>query len=393
MWTKGDKGQGKNRQAILFSHLMQVLWQDFPLWALWAPALLWQLYFVFRYWWPVVWRRDAWKEAPGAAASKPLSLVIAARNEADNLRRNLPVWMAQSHPDFEVVVVNDSSWDETALVLKEFAEVYPRLRIVSVEEQDKYPTGKKFALTLGIKAASHPHLVFTDADCRPASETWLSGIQGTYRSSTELVLGHVQLENTRGLLGLFQQTDALFTSVQCYGHALTGQAFMGRGGNLSYLRNLFFYHKGFSAHLKHLSGDDGLFVNQAATPSNVRVCLQPSNWTYTQAPDGWGAWWSQKRRHLSSSAYLRPRHRLRLGVYGVTLWMLLAWPAVALHLPWVFSLPVAFYFLNRWLVLGLLAARFKQAGLLPFLPVLDLLNLLLRTFWTLTAPKPSRVRW
>jgi hypothetical protein len=56
-------------------------------------------------------------------------------------------------------------------------------------------------------------------------------------------------------------------------------------------------------------------------------------------------------------------------------------------------LPVAFYFLNRWLVLGLLAARFKQAGLLPFLPVLDLLNLLLRTFWTLTAPKPSRVRW
>jgi len=372
---------------------MQDRWLDFPLWAVWVPALLWQLYYIHRYWWPVWGRRESWKESPAVSTSKPLSLVIAARNEAENLRRNIPLWMAQTHPDFEVVVVNDSSWDETGLVLQEFAQVYPRLRIVSVEEQDKYPTGKKFALTLGIKAATHPHLVFTDADCRPASETWLSGIQNAYRPSTELVLGHVQFEKTRGLLGLFQQTDALFTSVQCYGHALVGQAFMGRGGNLSYLRNLFFYHKGFSAHLKHVSGDDGLFVNQAATKKNVRVALHPSTWTITSAPDGWGAWWSQKRRHLSSSVYLRSKHRLRLAIYGLSLWMLVVWPAVAGLFPWTYSLPVAFYFLNRWLLLGLLAARFKQGAIVPLLPLLDLFNLLLRTFWTLTAPKPAKIRW
>jgi hypothetical protein len=73
--------------------------------------------------------------------------------------------------------------------------------------------------------------------------------------------------------------------------------------------------------------------------------------------------------------------------------MLMVWPAMAIQLPWVYSLPIAIYFLNRWMILGLLAARFKQAGLLPFLPVLDILNLILRTFWTLTAPKPTKVRW
>lgn len=211
---------------------------NFPWWTFFAAAGLWHLYYIHRYWWSVMLKGKV--NHGRKDLSKAVSLIVAVRNEADNLRRNIPLWMAQDHPDYEVIVVNDSSWDDTGLVLKEFSEVYPRLKIVSVEEQDKYPTGKKFALTLGIKASSNSYLIFTDADCRPASEQWLSLIQSTYKDPTELVLGHVQLEKTRGILGWFQQYDALFTNLQCYGHAFVGQAFMGRGGNLSYLRNLFF---------------------------------------------------------------------------------------------------------------------------------------------------------
>ena len=364
---------------------------NFPWWMFFAAAGLWHVYYLQRYWWPVMWNAQGKQGRSGTA--KPVSLIVAARNEAENLRRNIPVWMAQDHPDFEVIVVNDSSWDETGLVLKEFAEVYPRLKIVSVEEQDKYPTGKKFALTLGIKAASHSYLILTDADCRPASEQWLSRIQGAYKDSTELVLGHVQLEKTKGILGMFQQFDALFTNLQCYGHALAGQAFMGRGGNLSYLRNLFFYHKGFSAHLKHISGDDGLFVNQAATKNNVKVCLQPDAWTYTEAPTSWGAWFQQKKRHVSSAAYLKFGHKLRTAMYGISLWMMVLWPALAWMWPLEYSAPWACLWVYRWGILGWAAVRFKQAGLLPLLPILDLKNLFLRTVWAMSMTQPSKARW
>jgi cellulose synthase/poly-beta-1,6-N-acetylglucosamine synthase-like glycosyltransferase len=364
---------------------------NFPWWAFFAVAGLWHLYYIQRYWWPVMLKGQA--SAGRKGLLRPLSLIVAARNEAENLRRNIPLWMAQDHPDYEVIVVNDSSWDETGLVLKEFSGVYPRLKIVSVEEQDKYPTGKKFAITLGIKAASHAFLVFSDADCRPASEQWLTMMQGAYKDSTELVLGHVQLERTRGILGWFQQFDALFTNLQCYGHAIVGKAFMGRGGNMSYLRNLFFYHKGFSAHLKHISGDDGLFVNQAATKNNVRVCLQQQAWTYTDTPWSWGAWFRQKRRHASSAAYLRFGHKFRIALYGVTLWMMAVWPALGWLWPWEYSVPWAFLWLYRWGILSWAAMRFKQAGLVPLLPILDLQNLLLRTAWAFSATRPSKASW
>ncbi|MFM8686578.1 MAG: glycosyltransferase, partial [Bacteroidota bacterium] len=96
---------------------------NFPWWMFFAAAGLWHLYYLQRYWWPVMWSAQGKHGRMGTA--KPVSLIVAARNEAENLRRNIPVWMAQDHPDFEVIVVNDSSWDETGLVLKEFAEVYP----------------------------------------------------------------------------------------------------------------------------------------------------------------------------------------------------------------------------------------------------------------------------
>src|SRR5690606_33347934 len=133
----------------------------------------------------------SYREAPvdagehlGAAenAPGPVSVVIAARNEAANLEKNLPRILSQDHPDFEVIVANDCSYDRTEEVLKELQQGNPRLRIVSIPENDKYRHGKKFALTMGIKAASHDTLLFTDADCYPLSPNWIRSMQQGYRS-------------------------------------------------------------------------------------------------------------------------------------------------------------------------------------------------------------------
>ena len=91
----------------------------------------------------------------------PISIIIAARNEYANLEKNLKSILEQDYPNFEVIIVNDCSWDESQKLLEYYQEVYPHLRICELKEQEKYPTGKKFALTMGIKAALNNNLIFT----------------------------------------------------------------------------------------------------------------------------------------------------------------------------------------------------------------------------------------
>src|ERR1043166_4490946 len=99
------------------------------------------------------------------STAEPVSVIICARNESKNLTKHLPAILSQDYPNYQVVVVNDCSFDDSEVILEKFEAQYPKLKVVTIHEQEKYEHGKKFALTLGIKAAVHELLLLTDADC------------------------------------------------------------------------------------------------------------------------------------------------------------------------------------------------------------------------------------
>src|ERR1700761_612943 len=134
----------------------------------------------------------------------PVSVIISARNEARNLNENLPAILQQNYPDFEVVVVNDCSFDSSDVVLEVLKETYPHLKIVTITEHDRFKTGKKFALTLGIKAAKNEYLLFTDADCQPASVHWITRMAANFSNKkTEIIIGYSPYKRTRNILNPF----------------------------------------------------------------------------------------------------------------------------------------------------------------------------------------------
>jgi biofilm PGA synthesis N-glycosyltransferase PgaC len=120
----------------------------------------------------------------------PVSVIICARNEDDNLTENLPLILVQEYPDFEVVVVNDCSYDLTGDVLEEFAKKNARLKIVTIKEDEYYQHGKKVAVMMGIKGSKNEQLVFTDADCRPSGTNWLKKMAANFTDSTEIIVGY-----------------------------------------------------------------------------------------------------------------------------------------------------------------------------------------------------------
>ena len=201
----------------------------------------------------------------------PISVIICAREESENLRRNLGAVLEQDYPQFEVIVINDGNTDESEDYLTILEEKYPHLYHSFVPDSSRYISRKKLAVTLGIKASKYEWLVFTNANCMPQSNQWLRLMARNFTSRTQVVLGYSGYERGKGWLHKRAAFDNLFTSMRYLGFALAGSPYMGIGRNLAYRKELFYQQKGFSAHLNLQRGDDDLFINHVATPENTRV--------------------------------------------------------------------------------------------------------------------------
>ena len=248
----------------------------------------------------------------------PLSVVICARNESENLRRNLPAILKQDYPDFEVIVINDGSTDESEDLLSELEEEYPNLYHSFTPDSARYISRKKLALTLGIKASKYDWLVFTEADCTPVSDKWLRRIARNFTPSTDIVLGYSGYERGKGWLHQRVSFDSLFTSLRYLGFALAGKPYMGIGRNLAYRKELFFKVKGFSTHLNMQRGEDDLFINQIANENNTRVETSPDSVIRMQPVERYKDWKEEKVSYMATARFYKGSQRWLLGLETAT---------------------------------------------------------------------------
>ncbi len=282
-----------------------------------------------------------------------ISVIIAARNQANELQTLIPKLFEQNHPDFEIVVVNDRSWDHSKDVLEALKAQYEDLHVIEIEENRfNQRNGKKFAITLGIKGAGNDLLIFTDADCRPVSTSWLRHMSMGYADGNQLVLGYSPEVNGKGLTGFLSKIDASVTGMQYLSFALAGIPYMGVGRNMGYSSELFFETGGFKTHYKIQGGDDDLFVNQAVKYEKPSVVVHPDSFVLTDAATNLGVWWRRKRRHYSTSSHYRVIHKLLLITYPLTMLLWLTG-----------SILLAFHTETMFWGLGLLATRLISASL------------------------------
>lgn len=236
---------------------------------------------------------------------KPVSVIICSRNEAENLRNFLPSVLEQDYPDFEVIVVNDCSEDNSYDVLGRFLVKYPNLKISTINKDPKFTHNKKFAQFIGIKAAKNNVLLFTDADCKPESDKWLAGMSSHFDEKISFVLGYGGFLRENSLLNKYIRYDSMTIAMQYLGMALRGLPYMGVGRNLAYLRSDFFSNKGFGSHNHIVSGDDDLYVNTNATSANTAVEFSTGTHTRSLPAPSVKEWMTQKKRHLTTAPYYK----------------------------------------------------------------------------------------
>ena len=359
--------------------------------------IFWTMAFLQLFWLLFFYTRIAFHhEKENESNHPPVSIIISARNEEDNLFENLPSILEQDYKNFEVIVVNHQSADNTEYIIKAYIEKYPHLKIINIEKNHHLTYGKKLPLTIGIKGAKNDYILLTDADCRPASNQWLKQMAGKFTTKKSVVLGYAPHRKVDGFLNKIIRFDTTFIALNYLSFAKAGIPYMGVGRNLAYTKEVFTNNSGFKSHYSIQSGDDDLFIQEVAKKKNYTISLSPETFCYSDSEKTWKDWVSQKARHYTTSGRYPLFKKLLLGIYPLSLIFLYISLLTLIISNWLCGISLGVFLLViilKWLILGLSLKKLHQKSFVWSILFWDLFYAMITPIVYYTTEQSTATKW
>ncbi len=363
---------------------LQLTTTEYILIVVFAASLLVQLlYYLIFY-----LRAGIYRNKEKKRKTEPVSVIICARNEAENLEVFLPSILEQDYHDYEVIVVNDCSDDDTEDILEKYLRQYDNLKVTKIHKESSLSHSKKMALFIGIKAAQNDLLLLTDADCQPVTKDWISSFVSSFNQSTDFVLGYGGYLREKSLLNKYIRYDSSFIAMQYAGMAMAGLPYMGVGRNLAYRKSVFLENKGFGPHLNLQSGDDDLFVNMLADKKNTAVNLAPESFTRSIPSKTWKEFQKQKTRHLSTASHYKMLTKIMLAAEPVSRLLFYSILVVLLFLTKLYlilGIATAVVLITKLTILALAQKNLNEKDLLVFSLLFDIISPFLNVYFLLNV--------
>ena len=352
-----------------------------------------QLYFII-----IVQRKLALLKPPkiNGQMKVPVSIIIAARNESDKLFQNLPKILTQKYDAFEVIVVNHQSIDNSKDILEAFSKQYDHLKIVELAEDKHLRTGKKLPLTIGLKAAKHEHVLFTDADCTPNSDRWIEKISNKFNGDKEIVLGYGPMLESPGLLNKLIRFDTAWIGTNYLSMALNNQPYMGVGRNLAYTKSTFFSVNGFKSHYSIPSGDDDLFIQEAVKKKGYTIQISPDSFMYSPAKTTINDWLQQKARHYQTTPRYPFIKKLLLAIYPISLvltWICFVSLILLVGQDLYLTISIVVLYALKWWIGARCLIKLQEKNLAIFFPFWDLFYAVFMPLLFLIAKNKKSGTW
>jgi len=326
-----------------------------------------------------------------------VSVIVCAKNDAEKVRELIPVLLSQNYPDFELVLIDNASSDETLDVFEEFEKQHRNIRLVKVENNEAFWGNKKYALTLGIKAASKDYMVFTDADCYPTSADWIMNMTSQFTLNKTIVLGYSAYEKLAGsFLNKIIRYDAVLRATQQFAWAKTGRPFTGNGRNLAYKKDEFFKRNGYINHMNILTGEDALFINDAAGKKNTAICYTPDSFTYSKAKKTFKAFTKDKRKAAFTASFFKPFDRLQLKFFILlqAAFFILTIVLLILQFNWMLLVPVIVVrYIAGWVTMAQSAARLKEKDAVYWYPIMEIIIIFTQLYVYIANLTSKPVHW
>lgn len=321
------------------------------------------------------------KQSKESVNPEPLSVIVYVKNHGEILEGFLNKLIAQSHSNFEFVLVNNASYDNSLDVLEHFQQQNSNVQIVDVENNEAFWGSKKYALTLGIKKAKYANLLFVTPTAEMISENWFNAISSMLDGDKQLIIGYENFEKKKGFIGKLMRYNRFQSFMQNFGFGSFSAPYFSSENNLAYTTPLFFGANGFSTHMSIPSGTENLFIKEASTGKNTLITACKESSVLSKMPS-FKDWFNKAKFHQES---------FKMFPGGIKFSLTLLYVSQLLF--WVGAIAGGIYFQNliwfaligvRFLIVGFSVGRtafkFGEKDLFFLFPFLEITNVFTQLF-------------
>ncbi len=322
-----------------------------------------------------------------------VSVVMCVKDDAYNLEKKLPIILEQEYPNFEVVVVNDASKDETEYVLRVLQEIYPNLNVVNLYNNVNGFLGKKYPISLGIKSAKNEIILLTESDTMPLNYNWITTMVKGFKQKKDIVLGFTNFEQKPTFLNTLMHYENLTSAMNYLGNAMLNNPFMGQGRNMAYKREFFFETGGFISQYNISVGEDDLFINKNANSKNTSVIINKESINLASPKEKREEWVIQKKKHFKSMYHFKLKDKIisTLMPFATLLIYVLVALSIVFQFPWQYAiLPLVLKYTFQIIVYYKSSKTLATKQVAFLSPLLEVLFLFINTtirFFTLFTKK------
>jgi len=315
----------------------------------------------------------------------PVSVIICARNESGYLQQFLPSVLTQDYSDYEVIVVNDNSTDDSKDVLREMQQYHKHLQVVTVSTQFRKENDRKLALAVGIKSAKNDFVLITGADCCPCSPSWVSEMVGCTSEKHSMVLGYYSHKEKKGILNKLIHFDTVYTALCYFSFSLVGRPYMGMGKNILLSKKMFLNDSNYLSSYKTNSENSDLPISNMAKQKNISISYKYDSQTVSVFRyESFVHWLRNKQKNFRSYKFT---NRFLLKLYGFTGFLFYISFILSLLLStnniFTLGLLMILYCLrlfSQWFVFAKSCNKLNEKKLIRYIPLFDIFFVLVMPF-------------
>lgn len=319
---------------------------------------------------------------------EPVSVIVYIKDQEEKLTTFLTSLINQNYPQFEIILVNNASEDNSLDILESFERQFPNAKLVNVANNEAFWGNKKYALTLGIKVTSYDRYVFVDPTVMPANLNWLASLTSNFSTKKKVVIGHTSiLKKKKSFLNKLMRYQNMFKSINLFSWAALGKPFHGNAQNQAYNKELFFKVNGFIEHMKTPFGDEYAFINQIGTSRNTAAAIHPDSFVITESDNKFSTWKKQLKNNDLLLKNSKTINNIKVRFFNFC--RVLFFISFAVLVSFLHQIEIVVgLFIFRYILIYIYNAKlfklFANKDLLWTLPILEIIYIFMSTYYSVT---------